>query len=337
MRGPTRMSRPPTVDTEHAGGSRILDAAEVARMLGVSRSRVGELAAERDFFLPNVGPAGNRVWLWDLLVRWAAGHPDQRQRGPRPVLPVYGQLAPVAERILELARIEARALNHYWIGYDHVLLGLLSPSCPGAAPDVLQSLGVSADEQREAWIESMGDPFEPLDREPELSLVGLMLRQANCEAAGLQDPVVQSEHVLLALAAIADVPPLGLLGLDRLAIRGRVLAVTEGVVPSAELPIAAWARPRPRSAYAGPDLAPSPAGHDPLRRRPWGSRGLPSPPGEPVDQTAATLHYLVDRDGHPLLTTDGRPLRVASDDAGRHLLNEEGSLFLEAFEVPPGV
>lgn len=37
-------------------GSHCLNSVEVARMLGISRSRVGELVAEPHFFAPNVDP-----------------------------------------------------------------------------------------------------------------------------------------------------------------------------------------------------------------------------------------------------------------------------------------
>lgn len=147
----------------------------------------------------------------------------------------------MAEQIVELAREEARVLNHSWVGEDHMLLALLRPDCPGAARDVLVSLGLTADVLREALIATIHRPLEPLDREPIFSAV-LMLRQANCEAAELLDEVVRSEHVLLAMANSSTRQ---LRGVDVAILRQRVLAVTEGVVALTELPVAEWRLPRP--------------------------------------------------------------------------------------------
>src|SRR5215210_3841608 len=59
-----------------------------------------------------------------------------------------------------------------------------------------------------------------------------------------------------------------------------------------------------------PELAPSPAGHDPRRRRPWGS-GVFELPGRPW--SPANGQYTIDRDGYPVLTTDGRPVGHLED------------------------
>lgn len=64
-----------------------VDAVEVARILGVSRRRVAELADTADFPRANRGPGGHRIRLRDFVERWALGHPRQEQRGPRGSLP----------------------------------------------------------------------------------------------------------------------------------------------------------------------------------------------------------------------------------------------------------
>ena len=56
-----------------------------------------------------------------------------------------------------------------------------------------------------------------------------------------------------------------------------------------------------------------PAGHDPRRRRPWGSAvfEIPGRPWSP-----ANGQYTIDRDGYPVLTSDGRPVGHLEDEAG---------------------
>jgi hypothetical protein len=310
-----------------------LNAVQVAGMLGVSRRRVGELASEPGFPPANTDPNGYRVWLRDMIVRWAVAHPDREARGDRPELPVFGVLPPVAERFFELAREEARALNHGWVGDTHLLLAMLGPRCPGVAGDVLRSLGISADELRRVFIQSMGDPFEPDARVPEHDAIDYTLRWANCEAAALMDEDVASEHVLLAavndlLRSVWEIGPR--------TVRDRVLAVTEGIVAISELPPASPAPQGHLPGYVGPRLARSPAGHDPLSRRPWGSVILSDASGKVIERGAGVLQYMFDRDGHPVLTTDGRPVSVARDNADQPVYSATGDLILEAFEVPAG-
>jgi hypothetical protein len=155
--------------------SQLVTAAEAARILGVTRRRVVELA-------------------------WKAAHPD---RGP--LHPGF-KIAPIGEwpwqvrRVIDLAAEEARALHHEWISEDHLVPALLRPDCPGAARAVLGSFGVTAAPLREALVASMGDPYKPGHRGVSLSAAQqLVLERANLEAFALVDPEVASEHVLLAL------------------------------------------------------------------------------------------------------------------------------------------
>ncbi len=135
-------------------------AAEAAGILGVTRGRVLELAASVPDFPPAESTAGGRVWPRAAIEAWAAAHPD---RGPRHTgleVPSVGGWPPQVERVASLAAAEARALHHGWVGQDHLLLALLYPDCPGAAPAVLASFGVTAQPLREAFVASMGDPHE---------------------------------------------------------------------------------------------------------------------------------------------------------------------------------
>jgi hypothetical protein len=316
---------------------RDLDAVEVARMLGVSRRRVLELNALPGFPHGRLGSAGYLLWSPDLLLRWALRDPDHERRGPAAKLPVLDRVAPSAEAVLPLAHAEARALNDTGVGTNHLLLGLLRSECSGSARSVLDSLGFDLETARAALVESYGDPFEPHDRELQVSLAArFALAQANTAARSLQDEHVASEHVLLSV--VEEWP--GLLGLflaDRLgvespAVRERVLAVTEGTTPISDLPPLAAKRQGPRARHVEQlDLRRSPAGYDPRRRKPWGSARFVGADGRTIEGDPTSRippQYTIDRDGYPVLTTDGQPIHVVS--------NERGETVLGPVEIPEG-
>ena len=335
----------------------LLDTPGVARILGVSRARVAELMAEHPGFPPAGFPApklvaaGNRVWEEDWIFRWADLYPDQEQRGDRPELPVYGRLSPVAERLHPLARDQARALNHPCVRPDHLVLAMLRSDCGGAARAVLESLRLSADELEKDLVDSMGDPFEASELEPKEPLgarfrerlqgelmdggANRALRLANLKGAELQDEVVASEHILLALADWWC-PLLKMRGIDEAALRPRVLAITEGTANPTELAAATLPPTRRVERYAGPKLARSPEGRDPWRRRPWGAILIHDADGNPIKRDGRWLNYFIDRDGHPVLSTNGEPIRPAMKD-GEALRDENGDRIHEAFKLPAGV
>jgi predicted DNA-binding transcriptional regulator AlpA len=247
-------------------------AAEAARILGITRGRVLELAASAPDFPPAESTAsGGRVWPRAGIEAWAAAHPD---RGPRyaglEVLAV-GEWPPQVHRVASLAAAEARALHHDWVGQDHLLLALLHPDCPGAAPAVLASFGVRPQPLREALVASMGDLFEAHHRGTSWSPAAqLLLERANLEAAALADGEVASEHVLLALTGRWD-GSLGTgwlrrRGIDAQAVRQQVVDLTEGVAPPAPAPLAAPALEFDPTAAL--QLAPTRDGKDPRRRKP---------------------------------------------------------------------
>ena len=139
---------------------RLVTAAEAARLLGVTRQRVLELADSADDF-PASQPAATGGWAWPrvALQAWAAANPDPGPvfAGPEP--PPLFDRAPQLEQLRDLAADQAFALNHDSIGLDHLLLAMLQPRCPGAAGAVLQSFRVHADRLRRALIDSRGDPY----------------------------------------------------------------------------------------------------------------------------------------------------------------------------------
>lgn len=112
----------------------------------------------------------------------------------------WEQLDAPSRRALVLAEEEARRLGHNFVGPEHLLLGLVRER-DGVAARALTGLGVHLPELR-ATVESMlGRGEAPLPSEIRLTprttkVLGLALD----EARGLQQPLVGTEHLLLAIA-----------------------------------------------------------------------------------------------------------------------------------------
>jgi predicted DNA-binding transcriptional regulator AlpA len=324
--------------------TQLVTAAEVARILGVTRSRVIVLAGSEPDFPPAEPTAtGGRRWPHAAVEAWAAAHPDRGPLDPGiEILPI-GQWPWQVQAVVDLAHGEARALHHHWVGQDHLLLALLHPDCPGAARAVLESFGVAAAPLREAFVASMGDPYEPHQRGTLLPAgQQLVLERANLEAVALADAEVASEHVLLALTARWDRSFashwLQARGIDPAALRQRVVAFTEGgeLPEPPPAPIDQPGRPSELDPAPGLELAPTPDGKDPRRRLPWGSAVFADAQGRTFRQGLALRQYFIDRDGNPVLTADGRPVHLLVDEHGQDVLDAEGRPTIGAVEVPPG-
>jgi hypothetical protein len=270
---------------------------------------------------------------------WAATHPDPGPVFTGPNVPPDGGHPPQIWAVLNLAGHEAQELNHPWIGDDHLVLGLLHPDCPGMARPVLESFGIRRDPFRQAFIASMGDPWDDKPTHTTLSpATQLTLERANLEAARLADAEVTGEHVLLALIGRGHFPTgwAARSGITASAVRQRVLDATEGVVlpePPAHLqPLS----PDGLGSEDDLDLAPNPLGHDPRRRLPWGSRGFGVPLDRPPRKGMLGRQYFVDRDGYPVLTTDGQPVHIVVDDDTVPVLDEHGHEMLGVVDIPEG-
>jgi ATP-dependent Clp protease ATP-binding subunit ClpC len=104
-----------------------------------------------------------------------------------------------ARRVVVLAQVEARALDHNYIGTEHILLGMLSEG-EGVAARALQELGISLDVIRQRVEETIGRgshpqaghiPFTPRAKK----VLELSLR----ESLQLGHEYIGTEHVLLGL------------------------------------------------------------------------------------------------------------------------------------------
>lgn len=196
-----------------------LTTADAARVLGITRRRVVELAAsDPKFPPPETAAAGGHTWPRAAIEAWAAAHPDRGPLHRGPELPAVGGRSPQVWKVAHLAADEAGALHHDWIGPEHLLAALVRPDCPGAARAVLASLGITAERLRQARERSFVDPFEPGSGWRKVSpAFQLVLERANLEAVVLADGEVTGEHVLLALAGH------GAGGLDPAAVRKRAV------------------------------------------------------------------------------------------------------------------
>lgn len=320
----------------------LLTTAEAARVLGIARQRVMALAAaDPEFPASQPSATGGRGWPRAAILAWAAAHPEPGPVFTGPEIPP-NTWPPQVWQVLSRATDEATALHHDAISLDHLVLGMLHPDCPGLARSVLLSFGLRREALRQAIIDSMGDPFdiEPthLPIPPGTQLV---LERANLEAAQLADAEVGSEHVLLALTSRWDALVaswlLGHYGIGKDAVRRRVVKVTEGVTP-VEMPAPLELPPR-RHPAADLDLAPNPLGHDPRRRGPWSQMPFPvspAPEDRPFRSGMMARGYYRDRDGYPVLTTDGRPVHLVLDEDAVPVRDAQGRLMFGPVEVPPG-
>ena len=150
----------------------LITAAEAARLLGVTRQRMLKLAdSATDFPAAERTSTGSRVWPRVAVQAWAATHPDPGPVFVGPAIPSFGEHWPQqVERLRDLASNEAWALNHDFIDLDHLVLGMLHPGCPGAARAVLESFGARAAPLRQAFIDSLGDPYDTKPRSVTLGL-----------------------------------------------------------------------------------------------------------------------------------------------------------------------
>jgi ATP-dependent Clp protease ATP-binding subunit ClpC len=118
-----------------------------------------------------------------------------------------------ARRVVVQAQEEAKALNHDYIGSEHLLLGLTHKSIGGVAAKTLESLGIGLDTVRQRVEEVIGRGPEPptghIPFTPEAKkALELSLREAN----HLGHQYIGTEHFLLGLIRGGD------------SVAGRVLA-----------------------------------------------------------------------------------------------------------------
>ena len=117
--------------------------------------------------------------------------PDQEVTGPIPY-------TPRVKKILALAGQEARALNHTYIGTEHLLLGILREG-DGVAAKVLRNLAVDLEQTRQEILKEL-DPTQKVPPSlPRSECTFKILALAQEEARGLNHTEIGPEHFLLGL------------------------------------------------------------------------------------------------------------------------------------------
>ena len=136
-----------------------------------------------------------------------------------------------ARQVVVLAQVEARRLDHNWIGTEHILLGLIDEG-GGVAAKALESLGISLDAARQQVEEIIGRgqqapsghiPFTPRAKK----VLELSLR----ESQQLGHDYIGTEHVLLGLLREGDgvaAQVLVRLGADLDRVRQQVIRLLHG-------------------------------------------------------------------------------------------------------------
>jgi len=137
-----------------------------------------------------------------------------------------------ARNALQLATEEARALNHAYIGTEHILLGLIRER-PGVSGEVLHNLGVTLDQARGATQSLVGVGKQPApELQPLSKRAAQALERAVEEARQLNHRFVGTEHLLLGIIETSNGAAVGVL--DRMGVpadhvRAEVLRVLRQV------------------------------------------------------------------------------------------------------------
>jgi ATP-dependent Clp protease ATP-binding subunit ClpC len=104
-----------------------------------------------------------------------------------------------ARRVVVLAQEEARTLGHYYVGSEHVLLGLVDEGS-GVAAKALESLQISAETVRERVEEATGrGEHSPSGHIPFTPQTKKLLERALQESRALGHSYIGTEHILLSL------------------------------------------------------------------------------------------------------------------------------------------
>lgn len=94
----------------------------------------------------------------------------EQQVGKGPEQKIFGNIpyTPRVKKVLALATKEARALNHTYVGTEHILLGLFRER-DNVAARVLINLGVNVEQTRQEVLKELDPNFSALDAEAALS------------------------------------------------------------------------------------------------------------------------------------------------------------------------
>jgi hypothetical protein len=136
-----------------------------------------------------------------------------------------------ARRVVVLAQEEARALNHNYIGTEHILLGLIHEG-QGVGAKALESLGISLDAVRQRVEAIIGTGQRaPSGHIPFTPRAKTVLELSLAESLRLGHNYISTEHILLGLIREGDgvaAQVLLLLGVDLNRVSQRVIELLHG-------------------------------------------------------------------------------------------------------------
>ena len=141
-----------------------------------------------------------------------------------------------AQRVVSLATMEARTLDHSRIGTEHLLLGLLSDD-DGEPADVLRAAGVNLTAARHKVVEALGADAGSPDSEalPFTPRAQRALERAGRFSRKEQEPEVTAGHVLLGVLDVEGLACQVLRGLGADIAQLRDAVVTPGAHVSVAL------------------------------------------------------------------------------------------------------
>ena len=113
---------------------------------------------------------------------------------------VFERFSEEARRVVVLAQEEARALNHSYIGTEHILLGVLREEEQAGDPQPLHSLGLSVEDVRREVRRIVGSGDEPAaEMVPFTPRAKKVLELALREALALGTNWIGPEHIVLGI------------------------------------------------------------------------------------------------------------------------------------------
>ncbi len=296
---------------------RYLGAADVARLLGVTRQRVSQLRKDRTFPRPGMRGWGADVWHAAGVECWAAAHRPDRPEAAGRFIGEAGDLLLAAER-------HADRLDLHWIDSGLFWLAIVSGEAGPALRAAVESMGMTR-----AEIEAELDRWRGTDDRPRHSCrmnphMQSLLAGADRVFAESGSDRVRALDVLL---AFIDAKPqkdhrfrlqpsdhlLAVFqkrGLDIHELRRRLTAAdADPAVLTAFEPRALKPRRRAsRRRSARFELAANPLGHDPWTRHPWGAAFARTRDGRHLKVDGEVWFFKTDSDGFYIRSADGRPI-----------------------------
>jgi ClpX C4-type zinc finger protein/ClpA/ClpB-like protein len=196
----------------HSGGATMR---EIAESLGLSHQRIHQIIDGGEV----AGAAGSKTLLGRLVGRRERCKPGTTQ--------TFTRFSGEAREVLELAQTGARALDHNYVGTEHILQALLGAK-QGLAARILASPGVGVEQTRAALAKRFvgrgpaPPPAGPLLMTPRSKkTLDLAVKEAKAD----RSLHAGTEHLLLALARVTDglaAEVLREVGLDEQALRKRL-------------------------------------------------------------------------------------------------------------------